>query len=211
MSWKIISRLHSLLGKRYNYLVNTSDRYKPLPTVVRPPNIIGETFISTPGVCRTRIEREFPTRPSIVTRGISAPCNSFHKYSQAREWPMWALVNVYMMWFLTIETPIPKMASFRRRHATQSQCAHCISVHCIFLNYFSMDFDHGVPKFGIQLPQLPNFPNKYKCWKLIFEKWEINPKNLFGVFAQVKIGLKIILSQNWFCFIKGTFCANTPK
>ena len=155
MSWKIISRLHSLLGKQYNYLVNTSDRYKPLPTVVRPPNIIGETFISTPGVCRTRIEREFPTRPSIVTRGISAPCNSFHKYSQAREWPMWALVNVYMMWFLTIETPIPKMASFRRRHATQSQCAHCISVHCIFLNYFSMDFDHGVPKFWTKPPLLP--------------------------------------------------------
>ena len=66
-------------------IVNTSDRYKPLPTVVRPPNIIGETFISTPGVCRTRMEREFPTRPNIVTTGISAPCNSFHKYSQARE------------------------------------------------------------------------------------------------------------------------------
>ena len=30
-------------------------------------------------------------------------------------------------------------------------------------NNFSMDFDHRVPKFGIQLPQLPNFPNKYKC------------------------------------------------
>ena len=29
-------------------------------------------------------------------------------------------------------------------------------------NNFSMDFDHRVPKFGIQLPQLPNYPNKYK-------------------------------------------------
>ena len=37
-------------------------------------------------------------------------------------------------------------------------------------NNFSMDFDHRVPKFGIQLPQLPNFPNKYKCRTLIFEK-----------------------------------------
>ena len=63
-------------------------------------------------------------------------------------------------------------------------------------NNFSMDFDHRVPKFGIQLPQLPNYPNKYKYWKLIFEKLEINPKNLLGVFAQVKIGLKKIPCKN---------------
>ena len=74
-----------------------------------------------------------------------------------------------------------------------------------------MDFDQGVPKYCIQLPQLPNYPNKYKYGKQIFEKLEINPKNLLGVFAQVKIGLKKILSQEEFFFIKGTFCANTPK
>ena len=78
-------------------------------------------------------------------------------------------------------------------------------------NCFSMDFAHRVPKFCTQLPQLPDYTNKYKYWKLIFDKWEINPKNLFGVFAQDKIGLKKILSQEEFCFVKGTFCANTPK
>ena len=36
-------------------------------------------------------------------------------------------------------------------------------------------------------------------------------KNLLGVFAQVKIGLKKILSQKEFFFVKSTFCANTPK
>ena len=36
-------------------------------------------------------------------------------------------------------------------------------------------------------------------------------KNLLGVFAQVKIGLKKILSQKEFFFVKSTFWANTPK
>ena len=36
-------------------------------------------------------------------------------------------------------------------------------------------------------------------------------KNLLGVFPQVKIGLKKILSQKEFFFVKSTFCANTPK
>ena len=36
-------------------------------------------------------------------------------------------------------------------------------------------------------------------------------KNLLGVFAQVKIGLKKILSQKEIFFIKATFWANTPK
>ena len=57
-------------------------------------------------------------------------------------------------------------------------------------NYFSMDFDHRVPKIDTQLPQLPNYWKKNKYGKLIFEEWEINPKNLLGVIAQVKIGLK---------------------
>ena len=58
-----------------------------------------------------------------------------------------------------------------------------------------MDFDHRLPKFYTHLPKLPNYPNKYKYGKVIFEKSKINPKNLFGVFAQVKIGLKKILWQ----------------
>ena len=61
---------------------------------------------------------------------------------------------------------------------------------------FSMDFDHRGPKFCTQLPQLPNYPNKYKYGKLIFEKLEINPKNLLGVSAQVKIGLKKSSGKN---------------
>ena len=47
-----------------------------------------------------------------------------------------------------------------------------------------MDFDHRVQKFCTELPQLPNYPNKYKYRKQIFEKLEINPKNLLGVFAK---------------------------
>ena len=38
-----------------------------------------------------------------------------------------------------------------------------------------------------------------------------NLKNLFGVFVQVKIGLKLILLQKGFIFIKWTFWAKTPK
>ena len=62
-------------------------------------------------------------------------------------------------------------------------------------NYLSVDVDPKIPKICTQLPQLPNNPNKNKYQKQIFEKWEQNPKNLFGVFAQVKIGLKKILLQ----------------
>ena len=36
-------------------------------------------------------------------------------------------------------------------------------------------------------------------------------KNLLGVFPQVKIGLKKILSQKEFFFRKSTFWGNTPK
>ena len=38
-----------------------------------------------------------------------------------------------------------------------------------------------------------------------------NPKNLLGVFFQVKIGLKKKLSPKEFVFIKGTFWKNTPN
>ena len=45
-------------------------------------------------------------------------------------------------------------------------------------------------KFGTELPQLLKNPNKHKYLEQIFYKWEKNPKNLLGVFTQVKIGLK---------------------
>ena len=41
--------------------------------------------------------------------------------------------------------------------------------------------------------------------------WKKNPKNLLGVFTQVKIGLKKKLSPKEFVFIIGTFWVNTPK
>ena len=44
---------------------------------------------------------------------------------------------------------------------------------------------------------------KKKMWK--------KSKNLLGVFVQVKIGLKKILSQKEFFLRKCTFCGNTPK
>ena len=47
--------------------------------------------------------------------------------------------------------------------------------------------------------------------KKIKKKWGKNAKNLLGVFAQVKIGLKKNVSLKESRFIKGTFCANTPK
>ena len=72
-------------------------------------------------------------------------------------------------------------------------------------NYFSMDSDQRVSKFCTYPPQLPNNPNKYKYEKQIFEKWGENPKNLLGVSSQVKIGLKKILLQKGFLFIKWTF------
>ena len=46
---------------------------------------------------------------------------------------------------------------------------------------------------NITPPRAPCGANKYQ--RQIFEKWEQNPKNLFGVFAQVKIGLKKFLLQ----------------
>ena len=53
-----------------------------------------------------------------------------------------------------------------------------------------MDFGPKFTKFGTELPQLPKNPNKHKYLKQIFYKWGKNPKNLLGVFSQVKIGLK---------------------
>ena len=79
------------------------------------------------------------------------------------------------------------------------------------MNHFSVDFGPKFTKFGTELPQLPKNPNKHKYLEQIFYKWGKNPKNLLGVFTQVKIGLKKKLSPKELVFIKGTFCENTPK
>ena len=76
---------------------------------------------------------------------------------------------------------------------------------------FSVDLGPKFTKFGTELPQLPKNPNKHKYLEQIFYKWGKNPKNLLGVFTQVKIGLKKKLSPKEFVFIKGTFWVNTPK
>ena len=58
-------------------------------------------------------------------------------------------------------------------------------------------------------------PQEYEDYffgKIFLKKnWKKNQKNLLGVFPQVKIGLKKILSQKEFFFRKCTFCGNTPK
>ena len=51
----------------------------------------------------------------------------------------------------------------------------------------------------------------YFFWKKIKKKMGEKSKDLLGVFVQVKIGLKKILSQKEFFFRKRTFCTNTPK
>ena len=58
------------------------------------------------------------------------------------------------------------------------------------MTYFFVDLGHIFTKFGTELPQLPKNPNKHKYLEQIFYKWGKNPKNLLGVFTQVKIGLK---------------------
>ena len=58
------------------------------------------------------------------------------------------------------------------------------------MNNFSVDLGPKFTKFGTELPQLPKNPYEHKYLKQIFYKWEKNPKNLLGVFSQVKIGLK---------------------
>ena len=79
------------------------------------------------------------------------------------------------------------------------------------MNLFSVDLGPKFTKFGTELPQLLKNPNKHKYLEQIFYKWEKNPKNLLGVFTQVKIGLKKKLLPKEIVFIKGTFWVNTPK
>ena len=74
-----------------------------------------------------------------------------------------------------------------------------------------MDFHHRAPKFSTELSQLPNNPNKYKYGKQIFEKWGQKSKNLLGVSAQVKIGLKKILLQKGFFFYKRGILSRDPQ
>ena len=79
------------------------------------------------------------------------------------------------------------------------------------MNHFSVDLGPKFTKFGTELRQLPKNPNKHKYLEQIFYKWGKNPKNLLGVSSQVKIGLKKILLQKGFFFIKGAFWDKTPK
>ena len=72
------------------------------------------------------------------------------------------------------------------------------------MNHFSVDLGPKFTKFGTE-PQLPKNPNKHKYFEQIFYKCEKNPKNLLGVFAQVKIGLKKFLLQKEKIIRKGTF------
>ena len=51
-----------------------------------------------------------------------------------------------------------------------------------------MNFDQGVSKFGIQLPELPNYPNEYKYGKQIFVKIRNKSKKPVG---------GVCASQDW--------------
>ena len=79
------------------------------------------------------------------------------------------------------------------------------------MNHFSVDLGPKFTKFGTELPQLPKNPNKHKYLKQIFYKWGKNPKNLLGVFSQVKSGLKKILSQKEFFLEKALFAETPPS
>ena len=77
-------------------------------------------------------------------------------------------------------------------------------------NYFSVVFHPGCPKFCVELRKLPK--NLEKAKKEIFEeeKEGKNAKNMKGVFAKVKTGLKKIVLINATIFALCTFLANTP-
>ena len=77
-------------------------------------------------------------------------------------------------------------------------------------NYFSVVFHRGCPKFSVELRKLPK--NLEKAKKEIFEeeKEGKNAKNMKGVFAKVKTGLKKSVLINATIFALCTFLANTP-
>ncbi len=80
---------------------------------------------------------------------------------------------------------------------------------------FELLFLHGFSSKNREiLHKAVSTPQEYENYffgQKIKKKWGKNKKNLLGVFVQVKIGLKKILSQKEFFFRKRTFCTNTPK
>ena len=77
-------------------------------------------------------------------------------------------------------------------------------------NYFSVVFYPGSPKFCAELCELPRNIKKGKKEKFGEEKEEKNAKNMKGVFAKVKTGLKKIVLINATIFALCTILANTP-
>ena len=77
-------------------------------------------------------------------------------------------------------------------------------------NCFSVVFHPGCPKFCVELRKLPKNLEKAKKEKLEEEKEGENAKNMKGVFAKVKTGLKKIVLINATIFALCTFLANTP-
>ena len=77
-------------------------------------------------------------------------------------------------------------------------------------NYFSVVFHPGCPKFCVELLKLPKNLEKAKKEKLEEEKKGGNAKNMKGVFAKIKTGLKksVLINASIFAFC--TFLANTP-
>ena len=77
-------------------------------------------------------------------------------------------------------------------------------------NCFSVVFRPGCPKFCVELCKLPK--NLEKAKKEIFEEEKEGKckKNMKGVFAKVKTGLKKSVLINATIFALCTFLANTP-
>ena len=77
-------------------------------------------------------------------------------------------------------------------------------------NYFSVVYHPGCPKFCVGLRKLPKNLEKAIKEKFEGEKEEKNAKNVKGVFAKVKTGLKKIVLMNATIFALCIFFANTP-
>ena len=80
------------------------------------------------------------------------------------------------------------------------------------INTFSVAFNRGCPKFCVELSELPkNLEKDNKDKKFGEEKEEkLQKKNMKGVFAKVKNGLKKIVLINATIFALCIFFANTP-
>ena len=77
-------------------------------------------------------------------------------------------------------------------------------------NYFSVVFYPGSPKFCAELCELPKNIEKGKKEKFGEEKEEKNAKNMKGVFAKVKTGLKKIVLINATIFALCIFLQTPP-